>query len=168
VLFNLEFNDIVESSRRADVAKALILVRCPHTAVATVTLAFARGAPDAACRRRRPRFWRSARGSSWHGLRKPRCRRGGGRATPGDRSMCPSHWATRRHAVSSGGTRTRALLKLKSSRANPNLVARVGWGRPRSPAVPPLGWGPRTAGPLGLPRERSDGLARPSCHPGEF
>jgi hypothetical protein len=95
----LEFNNIVESSRRADVEKALILVRCPHNAVATVTLAFARGAPGAACRRRRPRFRRSARGSSWHGLRKPRCRRGGGRATPGDRSMCPSHWATWRHAL---------------------------------------------------------------------
>ena len=77
----------------------MILVRCPHNAVATVTLAFARGAPGAACRRRRPR----PRSSAWICLRRgpgnPRCRRAGGRGAPGDRFMCRSYWASWCHAL---------------------------------------------------------------------
>ena len=64
-----------------------------------MTLAFARGAPGAACRRCRPRPRRSA----WICLRRgpgnPRCRRGGGRGAPGDRFMCRSYWASWCHAL---------------------------------------------------------------------
>jgi hypothetical protein len=87
VLFSSGFDNIVEWSRRADVEKALILVRCPHNAVATVTLAFARGTPG---RRDRPRPRRSAQICLWRGPGEPRCRRGGCRGAPSDRFMCMS------------------------------------------------------------------------------
>ena len=77
----------------------MILVRCPHNAVATVTLAFARGAPGAACRRCRPRPRRSAWICLWRGPGNPRCRRAGGRGAPGDRFMCRSYWASWCHAL---------------------------------------------------------------------